>query len=226
MANINDTTNSVAALGLALPQKTADKGGELGQAEFFNLMIAQLSNQDPLKPLDSGEFLSQVAQFSQLTGIQDMSRSVDLLASSLQSSQALQASTLVGRDVSVAGNRLQLDADGEPASGAVLLPAASGAVKVTISDPSGAPVRTIALGDRAAGTTGFSWDGRDERGEPARAGYYSVRAEATLDGTPLALETLVDTRVESVTLERKAGGMTLNLKGVGAVSLNDVRQIY
>ena len=50
-------------------------------------------------------------------------------------------------------------------------------------------------------------------------------AEALIDGGPVALETLVDTRVESVTLERNAGGMTLNLKGVGSVSMNDVRQI-
>ena len=226
MADINNVNDRLLSLGLKVPEQSPDKGDELGQSEFFNLMIAQLNNQDPLEPLDSSAFLTQVAQFSQLAGIQDMSRSVDLLASSLQSSQALQASTLVGRAVSVSGNRLLLDQAGDSASGAVLLPATSGDTRLTITDPAGAAVRTLALGALGAGEARFRWDGRDDQGQPAPAGYYSIRAEGVLDGAAVALETLVDSRVESVTLERNAGGMTLNLRDVGAVSLDDVHEIF
>lgn len=226
MAGINDINNRAAALGLAQAEKSVEQNKDLGQAEFFNLMVAQLSNQDPLEPLDSSEFLSQVAQFSQLSGIQDMSRSVDLLASSLQSTQALQASTLVGRQVSAPGNRMLLDSAGEAAGGAVVLPVSSGQVRVTITTPTGEPVRSIDLGASAAGDRRFQWDGLTASGEPAPAGYYSVRADAAIDGAAVALETLVDTQVESVTLERNAGGMTLNLRGLGATNINDVRQIF
>ena len=226
MADINDISNRASLLGLTLPETTAAQDKDLGQAEFFNLMIAQLSNQDPLEPLDSSDFLTQVAQFSQLAGIQDMSRSVDLLASSLQSTQALQASTLVGREVSVPGSRVLLESAGEGAGGAVVLPAASGEVRVTITTPAGTPVRSIELGALGAGETRFQWDGLTSAGEPAPPGYYGVRAEAALDGAPVALETLVDTQVESVTLERNGRGMTLNLRGLGATNINDVRQIF
>ena len=226
MADINDLANRVQTLGLGVTQdkKTADS--ELGQDEFFNLMITQLTNQDPLEPLDSSDFLTQVAQFSQLTGILDMARSVELLSSSLASTQALQASTLVGRTVSVPGTRLQIEAAGDTAGGAVVLPVASGDVRVSITTPSGARVRTIEMGALGGGETRFNWDGRTDSGEVAPPGFYSVRAEAQLDGAPVALETLVDTTVESVTLGRNASGMTLNLKGVGATSVNDVREIF
>ena len=84
--------------------------GELGQAEFFDLMVTQLKNQDPFKPMESGEFLGQIAQFSTVDGIGGLQRSFESLAGSLQSSQALQASTMVGRSVALPGDTLRLEA--------------------------------------------------------------------------------------------------------------------
>ena len=112
---------------LGINQQTQpDKSrNDLGQDEFFQLMVAQLTNQDPLKPLESNEFLGQVAQFSTVTGVQDMHQAITDLAASFQSNQALQASTMVGRDVLVPGSRTLLGADGT-LKAAADLPASTG----------------------------------------------------------------------------------------------------
>ena len=93
--------------------KTEPKDKSLGQDEFLELMMTQLQNQDPLNPAESGEFLSQIAQFGTVNGITELQQSFSTLASSLQSNQALQASTMVGRSVLVENNILQLGATGE-----------------------------------------------------------------------------------------------------------------
>jgi len=214
----------IEQLGLAVPVAEKEDPKALGQEQFFELMIAQLKNQDPLKPLDSTEFLSQLAQFSTVAGVNGMERSMSELAASLQSSQALQASTLVGRDVLARGRRLELAAEGS-ASGAVELDAASAAVVVTISDPAGRQVRRLELGAQAAGTIEFQWDGLDDAGERAAPGYYEVSAIARRDGADQALPTLVRSRVESVTLGASASGVTLNLRGLGPLDLAEIERL-
>src|SRR5688572_26319377 len=72
---------------------------ELGQNAFLKLMIAQLKNQDPMKPQDPSEFMSQLAQFSQVTSVQNMEKSIQDLAGSLRSTQVLNGASLVGRDI-------------------------------------------------------------------------------------------------------------------------------
>lgn len=218
-----------AALGLAPPSSTPSNASgspsALGQNQFLQLMIAQLKNQDPTQPLDSNQFLTQLAQFSQVTNTAQMTQSVQALSNSLQSSQALQASTLVGRTVQVKGSTLSLASAGASASGAVELPSASPDVVVTISDPAGAEVRRIDLGTQAAGQVAFQWDGRTDSGGPAPAGRYTVSAVSVGAGsTAAALKTLVDARVDSVSLNGSSG-VTLNLDGVGAKNLSDIQQI-
>ncbi|MEY4377647.1 MAG: hypothetical protein RJB26_2197, partial [Pseudomonadota bacterium] len=73
-------------LGLA-NAPTGVRKKELGQEEFLKLMVTQFKNQDPFKPLDNGEFLSQMAQFSQVTGLQDLNGKFDTLSSALNSNQ-------------------------------------------------------------------------------------------------------------------------------------------
>ena len=97
---IQNTLNSINGLSLDSNASTQPKpGDELGQADFLQLMTAQLEAQDPLKPQESGEFLTQLAQFGTVNGIQELQKSFTGLSNSLLSLQALQASTLVGRTV-------------------------------------------------------------------------------------------------------------------------------
>src|SRR5262245_53832534 len=118
---INTSGLDLEGLGLRSPADTAPvKRSELGQEDFLRLMITQFKNQDPFKPMENGEFLAQLAQFSTVKGLDDLNNSFGNLSSSVVSNQALQASSLLGRTVLVDGNMGNLDAGGQ-LSGAVEL---------------------------------------------------------------------------------------------------------
>jgi flagellar hook assembly protein FlgD len=87
------STSSVDTSALKRPTQ------QFGQEQFLTMMLAQLKNQDPLKPLEPSEFLGQLAQFSTVTGVQEMQKSLGTMVDSLRSSQALEGANFVGRQV-------------------------------------------------------------------------------------------------------------------------------
>ena len=219
--------NSIAASGLdqfALKQDQNKPKDELGQSEFLKLMLTQIKHQDPMNPAEGGEFLSQLAQFGTLNGITELKSSFDVLATTLQSSQALQASTMVGRSVLIPGNVGLLEA-GTALQGAVDLPASSGDLKVFIHDGAGQLVRQINMGTQPAGVARFAWNGVSDSGQPVPAGTYKVSAQAFINGKAVTQETLVQGKVESVTLGRAGSDSSLNLRGLGTVFMNDIKEI-
>lgn len=200
------------------------KSSELGQQQFFDLMVTQLKNQDPMKPMESGDFLGQIAQFGTVNGITELQTSFATLASSLQSNQALQASTMVGRDVLLPRDKVVLAKEGS-AEMATKLPEAASNVRVTLSDTSGQVVRQFALGPKDAGNLKLTWDGVMDNGKKASPGTYSMKVEASMNGQMQALESLVRARVDSVSLGRNGLPPTLNVNGIGAVDMADVLEI-
>lgn len=219
-------TQMLSGLGLRSTQdqqvQTKSKN-ELGQEDFMELMVAQLRNQDPMKPMENGEFLTQIAQFSQVSGLQDLQKSFDELSTSLVSNQALQAASLVGRDV-LAPTGLGVLAQGGSIRGDVELPSASSRVAVKIYDGAGQVVRTLELGSQASGSALFQWDGLRDDGTYAQPGAYLVSATAEFNGTNEAVEANVVNRVNGVTLGNN-GGLLLDLEGVGPLDFTEVKQI-
>ncbi len=226
MTNIdNNLSSTISDLGLGVQstqkKKTSD---QLGQTEFLSLMITQLKNQDPFSPMENGDFISQMAQFSSVAGLTKLQQSFEQLANSLQSNQALQASSLVGRTVLVPSGVGTLPASGT-LSGAVDLPVSSSAVAVNIQGSSGQVVRRLELGSQIAGEVYFNWDGITDAGVAVQPGRYFVSADASVSGGTLALETLISTSVESVTLGRGGAGLSLNLTDGNIVDFSSVREI-
>lgn len=215
-------TSVINNLGLAVTPRV--KNDELGQDQFLELMVAQLKNQDPLKPMESGEFLSQIAQFGTVTGIQDLHGSFAELAGSLTSNQALQAAALIGHSVLVPSQQSLLPAGGS-LTGTVELPTSTSDLTVGIYDGSGQLVRQLTLGQQPAGHVPFNWDGVTEAGAVAPPGLYQIKAEARSAGKAEAVPTLVTARVDSVTLGAQGEGITLNLNGLGVIDFTQVRQI-
>lgn len=201
------------------------KGDELGKNEFLELLVAQLNNQDPMSPQENGEFIAQLAQFSTVEGIEKMNSSIDSMVSSFQSSQALQASSLVGRTVVIPTDQAMIDPQAS-FTGQLALPQASGAVTVNVYDDAGSVVSTINLGAQEAGINEFAWDGKDASGNVLPAGKYRFEAQASFNGETKQLATLLPANVDSVSLGVGHGGeMVLNLAGLGSIGLSDVFSI-
>lgn len=216
--------NTISELGLARPQTTAPQSeGRLNQEAFLELMIAQFRNQDPFKPMENGDFLGQLAQFGTVSGIEDLQQSFGSLANSLYSDQALQASGLIDRTVLVPRDVGVLSAQAGLA-GAVELPASTGALAVQVKDANGALVRRIDLGTQQAGLVRFEWDGLNASGERMPPGNYQLEAISATAGANEQVPMLIEARVDSVTLGN-AGGVLLNLEGLGEQALADVKRI-
>lgn len=195
---------------------------ELGQEEFMHLMVMQLKNQDPFKPLEPEQFLGQLAQFSTVNGIESMRNSLSGLSASLQGSQVLQGANLVGRSVFAAGQVAQLS-DSGTISGALGVPAGASNVQVRVIDAGGGLVRTFSV-PADGELSEFSWDGRDSVGARMPAGRYALEAVASFGGRQESVEMLLRQRVDSVTIDPAGGSLRLNT-AAGAVALGDVRRI-
>lgn len=216
--------NPYAFLNSQSSQTEEEKGaGELAFDDFMSLMTMQLKNQDPLKPLDSGDFLGQIASFSTVTGIEGLQNSFNDFAQSLTSSQALQGSALVGRSVLVPSSIGLLTA-GEGLKGQINVFEPVTDLKIEIFNESGATVRTIELGS-ASGYTNFSWDGFDSDGEAMPEGVYQFKATGTVNDTNTAFATATVAKVDSILVGSGSQGLTVNLAGIGAVPFSEVQEI-
>lgn len=214
-------SSTLDALGLSVAQKSpASAKAELGQDDFLLLMTTQLRNQDPTQPMDNGAFLGQLAQFSTVSGIQEMQASFADLSNSLYTNQALLGSALVGRQVLIPGTTLSLGTQGE-IQGQISADAGPEA-RVRILDGAGQPIRTLTpvAGDRGLE---FTWDGLDTNGNRVPAGDYRVQIVGTAESAAPTL--LLEQEVASVSLGRSGQALLLNLTDGQSVELTQVQQI-
>lgn len=207
---------------------------ELGQKAFLKLMITQLENQDPLSPQENTEFIAQLAQFSSVESLDNLNNSFDDFSDNFVANQALQASSLVGRSVTVPSDQAYLEPNNY-VSASIDVPASTDRLTMNIYNDSGVLVEQIDAGAQSAGELAIRWDGQfveingelldwsssHEEGLPP--GQYSFKVEASLDGENTELETNLSANVNSVTVGPN-GSLTLNLAGIGAVNLADVKQ--
>ena len=197
----------------------ANPNQRLGQDEFLRLMITQLQNQDPFEPMENGDFIGQMAQFSTVTGIQDLQRSFDASAQVMASSQALQAASLVNRSALIQSDMLVYDGS-EPVRGAVDLPPGALSADVLVRDSSGALVARIPAQIGADGRASFVWDGRASDGKEMSAGNYSLSGEVRVGNQAQSSPTLIWAQIDSVSLgTARNGGVMINLAGIGPVPL-------
>jgi len=209
---------------LGLTRNNEAKTEETKQDQFMKLMIAQLKNQDPFEPQENGEFLSQLAQFDTATGISDLQTSFTNLSTTMQSNSALQASTLVGRDVLIPGGESYLT-EGGTISGAVDLSASTSKLRIEITDSAGQTKRILDLEGHPAGEVKFDWDGKDADGNVLPPGKYSFKATSQVGNENVAQDVLISAKVDSVSLGGLGQPLKLNILGMGQVDFNSVREI-
>jgi flagellar basal-body rod modification protein FlgD len=222
-----DLMNSVNA-----KKGTAGSSVDADKDKFMTLLITQMKNQDPMNPLDNAQVTSQLAQLSTVTGINQLNTTLESLKSSYQSSEALQAASMIGHGVLVTGNKVAL-AGGKGIMGVDLASAADN-VQLIVTDPStGKDVQTIEMGPRQPGTIPLVWDGIPDParlgpdGKPLalKDGSYLIRVVATRGGDQLKdAKALSFDSVASVTTSAK-DGVKLNLPSLGVVGMADIKQI-
>lgn len=182
---------------------------------FLKLLVTQMQNQDPLNPMDNAQITSQMAQISTVSGIEKLNTTVSGLNGQFVQLQALAGASLVGHDVTLAGNRLSIQ-DGVGAGGVELADTAE-SVKIEILSPGGQVVGTVDLGTQAAGRHGFTWDAS----KLADTEGYRFRVMAKTGTAAVASTPLMRDRVQAVSAD--GGTLVLQTQSSGSVAYSDVK---
>ncbi len=220
-----DSKQLYTDLGLNKTQSADSKANdELGQAEFLELMTAQLRFQDPLEPMENGDFIGQMAQFGTVSGIGDLNTAFNQMSTAFQSNQALQASTMVGRSVLVPGDQLSMGTSGDMQLSVDLDRPANDLI-LNITDEHGQLVHRMDLGSQPAGFLNIQWNGLNSDGNRVNPGRYKVSAEVHQGDEVSAAETLIPVQVESVTLGQAGQDLTLTVSELGDISMSLIRKI-
>lgn len=223
MSSVNTDLYSSLGLRTAGSATGTDKGERAQKTDFLLLMTEQVKHQNPLNPMEGQDFLAQLAQFSVVDELGKLNTAFGDLSADLVSDQSLQAASLIGKDARVAASTGRLE-DGDSLSGAAVLDKPAGALHIDIYNQAGVRVRRLELGSQTDGEIPFTWDGLKDDGTWAGAGTYSIKAEAETAAGNESLPTLVDARVESISLG-SSGGLRINLAGVGPVGFSDIRSL-
>lgn len=195
--------------------------GDLGREAFLELLISQLTNQDPLSPMQDHEFVAQLATFSSLEQLESIN---DGMQASLLMNQSVNnslATNLIGKEVLVAGDSVKLPEDGEVSFQVQLAQDAS--VTIRITDASGQVVREIQKGSLSDGSNDVVWDGKTSDGVRAEAGEYKVEIVATdAGGADVAAQLRVRARVDGVRFHEGSGFLLVNGEEVALSSIVEV----
>lgn len=215
------SNNSTSPVGLL----TGPEGGQLGKDEFLTLLIAQVSNQDPLEPMEDTEFIAQLAQFSSL---EQQLVSNEQLAN-LEIGQAAivnaQVTSLIGGRATVMAQDFEIATPGAVPDLELQLPFSAQSVTVNVVDGSGKTVKQIEMGTTSAGRNALPWDGLDETGQPLPAGTYSVDVFATdTNGEESTGNLLVTAPVTGVTYESGAAQLLIGSVRVSPSAVVEVKR--
>ncbi len=186
---------------------TEHNSSSMSEIDFMNLLVTQIQNQDPLSPMDNAEFTSQIAQFSTLQQITSLGDKLDnqVLMSQAINNTAMLA--LVGRDVTVEGDRV--DVTDKTASTSMLNATGAGTATIEVLDASGEVVRTYTK-DVAAGLNTITWDGKLDGDAQAEDGEYSVRVTVNdTAGSSVDATVLMTGAVQGLRYENNAAVVTV-----------------
>jgi flagellar basal-body rod modification protein FlgD len=206
------TAIGVSASTTSSLSSSSTKTQALGKDDFLKLLVTQLQNQDPLSPMDSTQFISQLAQFSsleQLTNVNDNLKIVQLFDQSINNSQAV---TFVGKTIKASGSMFELES-GKSHEIQYQLGEDAAKVYVSIYDETGATVRKIEMDQMSAGSHSVVWNGADENGNAVPEGTYSFSVQAkNKDGEAMTTAAYIEETVTGIAYHD--GGTYLQANGI------------
>ncbi|MCT4579082.1 flagellar hook capping FlgD N-terminal domain-containing protein [Donghicola sp.] len=198
----------------SLKTNVAPNNKDLGQEDFLTLMTTQLQNQDPFAPMENGDFLAQMAQFSSVAGLDRINETLGDMSSELNSGRIATASSLLGQSVLVPGTIARPDAQGE-IHGVVDLAEAANNVTVTFLDSNNSTIlHKEQLGGQRPGLVGFDWTDVPDNIVNSH-GSVRVSVEVTTDEGTQVIGPSVYARVMGVQMPTDGSDMTLNVEDYG-----------
>ncbi|HEY6557943.1 MAG TPA: flagellar hook assembly protein FlgD [Polyangiaceae bacterium] len=196
----------------------------MGRDEFLKLLVAQLRNQDPLKPQDGAQFVAELAQFSSLEQSMGINERLDLMMAQTRGLANTEVVSLVGKQATVKGSILTIDGGGAGAPLNFTLAGPAEETVVSIRDQNGRLVRTLDVGAKSAGMVRMQWDGRDDTGVVQPAGAYVVTIDAKSSaGTAVSVTQETTSVVEGVSFD--AGYPVLHLANGVKAPVSDLLKV-
>ena len=191
------SSNSV---GASTAMNTPDNGVNTDKEAFLKLLVAQVSQQDPMSPQDSDQYVQQLTQFSTLEQLMTLNKGVETLAIGQMSNNSQEALGFVGREVVARGDQLS-HTRGDYSEIAYDVKGEADKATIVVRDSYGDVVfETDARSDQ--GVQRFTWDGRGNDGAVLPSGKYSVSVEATRDGEPVPVDSYVRGEVTGVRFDQ------------------------
>lgn len=207
-----------------LANQSATKGkSTLGKEDFLNLLVTQLSHQDPLNPMEDKDFTAQMAQFSSLEQLTNISTGIGALAQGAQRQEMLSAVSFIGKEVMAEGDSISV-ASGKASTMSFTIEEPATKVAINIYDSAGGIVRTIQKGAMQAGTYDVEWDGKDSNGNPVADGvYHAAMGAENGEGKAIMVKSTVSGTVKGVRVEgstyylQLADGREVNLLSISKI---------
>ena len=226
MSSIDPTQQSLSAILNKLGINSSKEANapkikdQLGQEDFLKLMTTQLQNQDPFAPMENGEFIAQMAQFSTVTGITSMDESLKNVAAKLGETRIATAANMLGHSVLVPGKIARTDDEGS-VNGVIDLPSAATNVNVVFKSQSGDIIDTINLGNQSSGLVGFAWHGAP-KDMMANDDPIIVEAYANTGKGMEGVNSSIFAEVLSSSAGNGDSGVMLDVRDYGTISANEV----
>lgn len=194
----------------------------LGKDDFLTLLVTQLQNQDPLNPQADTEFIAQLAQFSQLEQLTNISSDVSSIAGDA-SGTMLGAMNYIGKSIMSEGNAITVS-DGSASSVYLSIGSATASTYVNVYDTDGTLVRSENLGAKSAGSVTYTWDGKNTDGQTVADGTYYIKTVGEdANGSSVNIGTEVAGTVTGVVND--SSGIYLIMNDGTYVNFTDVTQV-
>jgi len=194
-------------------QPAARTRNNLGEKDIFlKLLVAQMQNQNPLKPQDATQMSSQLAQFNMV----DAQRQTNEKLNTLVALQAIRtnegtASSYLGHEVAYGGDIVSHT--GGSTNMMIQLGQDSASTEILIKDDTGTVIRHISAGALGKGDNFVTWDGLDDKGNTMPNGDYTLEIKATdKAGDAMAAASISPMGIVSA-IRTNAQGLSLIING-------------
>ncbi|MBH0020027.1 LfgD [Pseudoalteromonas sp. SWXJ133] len=214
---VNTTSQNAQDVVNGTSNISGNSSSEEMSTMFLELLVAQISNQNPLEPMDGTAYVSQLAEFSNVESLQGIRQNTTQSLDYMSSLAVLEATKIVGESVDVKASSIALEQDGNVA-GLVNLDTAADSVTVQLYNENGVMVEEKNLPYSGVGELRFEFENQN-------AGGYAVRAYSTTQGVPKQLDTWLSGSVERVSVGKTPEDILLQVDGLGNFSLTEINQL-